>query len=253
MGYTSAAMGTSASCGVRFQIASDQALIVYFDLAVKKSGAKATHLQNQITIETHEQVRRLLRLVELEPIAGVRNLHPAYCSLLVKFDATKLRHQELEEVLRGCVERMGKVVLPEPRVVEIEVCYGGEFGPDLKDVAELHGMTIERAIELHASATYLVYFLGFVPGFAYLGDVAEELVTPRLATPRRSVSVGSVGIAGRQTGVYPVATPGGWRLLGRTPVKMFQPERVEKSLLAIGDRVQFVPISREQFARLEKA
>ena len=238
---------------MRFQIASDQALIVYFDLAVKKSGAKATHLQNQITIETHEQVRRLLRLMELEPIAGVRNLHPAYCSLLVKFDATKLRHEELEEVLRGYVERMGRLALPEPRVVEIEVCYGGEFGPDLKDVAELHGMTIERAIELHASATYLVYFLGFVPGFAYLGDVAEELVTPRLATPRRSVSVGSVGIAGRQTGVYPVATPGGWRLLGRTPVKMFQPERVEKSLLAIGDRVQFVPISREQFAKLEKA
>ncbi len=238
---------------MRFQIASDQALIVYFDLAVKKSGAKATHLQNQITIETHEQVRRLLRLMELEPIAGVRNLHPAYCSLLVKFDATKLRHEELEEILRGYVERMGRLALPEPRVVEIEVCYGGEFGPDLKDVAELHGMTIERAIELHASATYLVYFLGFVPGFAYLGDVAEELVTPRLATPRRSVSVGSVGIAGRQTGVYPVATPGGWRLLGRTPVKMFQPERVEKSLLAIGDRVQFVPISREQFARLEKA
>jgi KipI family sensor histidine kinase inhibitor len=246
-------MGTSASGRVRFQIASDQALIVYFDSLAKKSGAKAPHLQNQITIEAHEQVRRLLRLVELEPIAGVRNLHPAYCSLLVKFNATKLRHEELEEVLRGYVERMGKVSLPEPRVVEIEVCYGGEFGPDLKDVAELHGMTIERAIELHASAAYLVYFLGFVPGFAYLGDVAEELVTPRLATPRRSVPAGSVGIAGRQTGVYPVATPGGWRLLGRTPVKMFQPEKVEKSLLAIGDRVQFVPISREQFAKLEKA
>jgi KipI family sensor histidine kinase inhibitor len=243
-------MGTSASGRVRFQIASDQALIVYFDSLAKKSGAKAPHLQNQITIEAHEQVRRLLRLVELEPIAGVRNLHPAYCSLLVKFNATKLRHEELEEVLRGYVERMGKVSLPEPRVVEIEVCYGGEFGPDLKDVAELHGMTIERAIELHASATYLVYFLGFVPGFAYLGDVAEELVTPRLATPRRSVPAGSVGIAGRQTGVYPVATPGGWRLLGRTPAKMFQPERAEMSLLSIGDRVRFVPISPEQFAKL---
>jgi KipI family sensor histidine kinase inhibitor len=250
VGYTSAAMGTSASGGVRFQVASDQVLVVYFDSLAKKSGAKAPHLQNQITIEAHEQVRRLLRLVELEPIAGVRNLHPAYCSLLVKFDATKLRHEELEEVLRGYVERMGKVSLPEPRVVEIEVCYGGEFGPDLKDVAELHGMTIERAIELHASATYLVYFLGFVPGFAYLGDVAEELVTPRLATPRRSVPAGSVGIAGRQTGVYPVATPGGWRLLGRTPAKMFQPERAEMSLLSIGDRVRFVPISPEQFAKL---
>jgi KipI family sensor histidine kinase inhibitor len=260
VGYTLAAMGTSASGGVRFQVASDQTLLVYFEKQCKKGGApgpvainSTPRLQNQITIEAHEQVRKLLRLVELEPIAGVRNLHPAYCSLLVKFDAMKLPHEELEETLRGYVERMERVALPDPRLVEIPVCYGGEFGPDLKDVADLRGMTIERAIELHASATYLVCFLGFVPGFAYLGDVAEELATPRLATPRRSVPAGSVGIAGRQTGVYPVATPGGWRLLGRTPVKMFQPESTEMSLLAIGDRVRFVPISREQFAKLENA
>jgi inhibitor of KinA len=244
-------MGTSVSGGVRFQVASDQGLIIYFDTPAKKSGAKAPHLQNQITIEAHERVRRLLRLAELQPIAGVRNLHPAYCSLLVKFDAMKLRHEELEEILLGYVERMQRVALPDPRLVEIPVCYGGEHGPDLKDVAELHRMTTDRTTELHASVTYIVYFLGFVPGFAYLGDVAEDLVTPRLATPRRSVPAGSVGIAGRQTGVYPVSTPGGWRLLGRTPVKLFQPERAEMSLLAIGDRVRFVPISSEQFARLE--
>jgi len=238
---------------VRFQVASDQSLLVYFEEQRKKSGAKAPPLRNQITIEAHEQVRRLLRLVELEPIAGVRNLHPAYCSLLFKFDAMKLRHQELEEILLGYVRRMEKEVLPEPRIVEIPVCYGGEYGPDLKDVAELHGLTTEQAIEVHVSTTYLVYFLGFVPGFAYLGEVAEELVTPRLATPRRSVPVGSVGIAGSQTGVYPVATPGGWRLLGRTPVKMFEPERSKMSLLSIGDRVRFVAISREQFAKLGNA
>jgi len=246
-------MGTSARGSVLFQVASDQALIVYFEQTAKKGGAKAPHLQNQITIEAHEQVRRLLRLLELEPIVGVRNLHPAYCSLLIKFDAMKLRHVEVEEILRGYVERMERVALSEPRIVEIPVCYGGEFGPDLKDVAEQHGITAERAIELHASAAYLVYFLGFVPGFAYLGDLAEDLAMPRLATPRRSVPVGSVGIAGRQTGVYPVATPGGWRLLGRTPIKMFQPDRAEMSLLAIGDRVRFVPISREQFATLGNA
>jgi KipI family sensor histidine kinase inhibitor len=253
-------MGTSASRGVRFQVASDQALIVYFDSPVEKSGTPdraginaAPHVQNQITIEGHEQVRRLLRLAELEPIPGVRNLHPAYCSLLFKFDAVKLRHEELEEILRGYVERMEKMALPAPRLVEIPVCYGGEFGPDLKDVAELRAMTMKRAIELHASTLYIVYFLGFVPGFAYLGEVAGELVTPRLATPRRSVPAGSVGIAGRQTGVYPVATPGGWRLLGRTPVAMFRPDRAEMSLLTIGDRVRFVPISPERFVNLEHA
>jgi inhibitor of KinA len=117
----------------------------------------------------------------------------------------------------------------------------------------MHGMTPAQAIELHASATYLVYFLGFVPGFAYLGEVPEALATPRLATPRRRVPPGSVGIAGSQTGVYPFATPGGWRLLGRTPFSMFRPDRNAMSLLSIGDRVRFMPISRERFAALESA
>jgi inhibitor of KinA len=242
-------MGTSVSGGAQFRIASDQALIVYFDAPAEKNGAKASTLQ--INTESHEQVRRLLQLIELEPIRGLRNLHPAYCSLLIRFDALKLRHSELEEILRSYIERMKKVELPEPRIVEIPVCYGGEFGPDLKDVAELHGSTQGAAIELHSSRTYLVYFLGFAPGFAYLGDVPEELATPRLATPRRSVPSGSVGIAGRQTGVYPISTPGGWRLLGRTPLAMFRPEKAEMSLLRIGDRVRFVPISREKFAKLK--
>jgi KipI family sensor histidine kinase inhibitor len=242
-------METSASGGVQFRIASDQALIVYFDATTGKRGSKAT--PPQIAPGSHEQVRRLLRLIELEPIPGLRNLHPAYCSLLIKFDALKLRHSELEETLRGYIVRMKKVELPEPLVVEIPVCYGGEYGPDLKNVAELRGMTEDAAIELHSSRAYLVYFLGFAPGFAYLGDVPEDLATPRLAAPRRSVPAGSVGIAGRQTGVYPISTPGGWRLLGRTPVAMFCPEKAEMSLLRIGDRVRFVPISPEKFAKLK--
>ena len=117
----------------------------------------------------------------------------------------------------------------------------------------MHGITTERVIELHATTTYVTYFLGFAPGFAYLGQLPEALATPRLGTPRKSVPAGSVGIAGTQTGVYPISTPGGWRLLGRTPVKMFQPERAEMSLLSIGDRARFVPVSREQFAKLENA
>jgi inhibitor of KinA len=253
--YTLAAMGDSSSGGVQFQIASDQSLLVCFGPLKKKSPAKARPLQNQITMEGHEQVRRLLRLMELDPVVGVRNLHPAYCSVLIKFDGMKFGHDELEEVLRGYIGRMGSVALPEPRLVNIPVCYGGEFGPDLEEVAELHGITAAQAIELHASTHYTVYFLGFAPGFAYLGELPEALVTPRLATPRRSVSAGSVGIAGSQTGVYPISTPGGWRLLGRTRVAMFRPERAEMSLLSIGDRVRFVPISREQFrnAKLENA
>ena len=258
MGYTLAAMGDSPSRAVRFQAASDQGLIVYFRPSARDGETPdpvgmiaCPDLSNQITIAGHEQVRKLLRMIELEPVAGVRNLHPAYSSLLVKFDPLKLRHEELQDILRGFLERMEKVKLPEPRRMEIPVCYGGEFGPDLNDVAELHRLTPQRVIDLHASFTYVVYFLGFVPGFAYLGELPPELATPRLPTPRRSVPAGSVGIAGRQTGVYPISTPGGWRLLGRTPVAMFRPGKAVMSLLAIGDRVQFAPISPQEFAKLE--
>jgi inhibitor of KinA len=231
-------MDTSAGEGARFQFASDQSLLVYFG--------------REITLQANERVRRLLRLLELEPIAGIRNLHPAYCSLLVKFDALKLQHDELKAILGKYLNRLEEATLPEPRQVEIPVCYGGEYGPDLDDVAAMHGMTPAQAMELHASTSYFVYFLGFVPGFAYLGELPEALVTPRLATPRRKVPAGSVGIAGSQTGVYPFATPGGWRLLGRTPIAMFRSDRNGLSLLSIGDRVRFIPISRERFAALEK-
>jgi KipI family sensor histidine kinase inhibitor len=259
-------MDTPAGESARFQFASDQALLVYFDQPKKKDRAPdqvpdkvgaggtsfARPLQSQITLRAHERVRRLLRLLELEPVAGVRNLHPAYCSLLVKFDALKLKHDELEAILKKYLDRVEEVRLPEPRQLEIPVCYGGEYGPDLSDVAAMHGMTPAQAVKLHTSTTYLVYFLGFVPGFAYLGQLPEALVTPRLATPHKRVPAGSVGIAGNQTGVYPFATPGGWRLLGRTPMAMFRTERDGLSLLSIGDRVRFTPITAGRFATLEK-
>lgn len=223
---------------MRFHPASDQSLLVY--------------LGRRITLQAHDRVAKLLRLLQSEPIPGVRNLHPAYCSVLVKFDAVRLDHAQLESVLRQYVGRLAQVELPPARQLEIPVCYGGPFGEDLDEVAALHGMSPARVIELHTSVTYLVYFLGFVPGFAYLGELPEALATPRLAAPRKSVPPGSVGIAGNQTGVYPFATPGGWRLIGRTPFEMFRPDRSDMSALSLGDRVRFVsfPANRfEEFAR----
>jgi len=245
-------MGLSADDEVRFQFSSDQSLLVYFGQAREAGRSEDRPLQNQITLQANAKVRKLLRLLQQEAVAGVRNLHPGYCSLLVKFDALRMRHEDVEAILRQYLERLEKIELPDARLVEIPVCYGGEFGPDFTEVAALRGMTAKQVIELHASVEYLVYFLGFVPGFAYLGELPEALVTPRLAAPRRRVPAGSVGIAGNQTGVYPFATPGGWRLLGRTPAKMFQADRDELSLLSIGDRVRFVPISAERFGALEK-
>jgi len=229
----------SAGEDAQFRRASDQSLLVYFG--------------HQITLDAHERVRKLLRLFALEPLQGIRNLHPAYCSVLVKFDPLTWRHQELELILSEYLGRLESVTLPAPREVEIPVCYGGAYGPELNDVAAIRGMTPEHVIALHSSITYVVYFLGFVPGFAYLGELPPALVTSRLPTPRRTVPPGSVGIAGSQTGVYPFATPGGWRLLGRTPISMFQPERAELSLLSIGDHVRFVPITTEQFTTMERA
>jgi KipI family sensor histidine kinase inhibitor len=159
----------------------------------------------------------------------------------------------LEAILRGYLGRLNTLRLPDPRQRRIPTCYGGEFGPDLDEVAALHGMTPAQVVELHASVTYVVYFLGFVPGFAYLGELPEALATPRLTSPRRSTPPGSVGIAGNQTGVYPFATPGGWRLIGRTPIAMFRPDRNNMSFLSIGDRVRFTPISKARFTALENA
>lgn len=232
-------MPAKKSGGARFKPASDQSLLIYFS--------------DKITIKANDQIRKLLHLLEVEPIPGVRNLHPAYCSLLVKFDVLKWGHEKLEKELGKFLARLDKIKLADSQEVEIPVCYGGEFGPDLDEVAVLHKITSEQVIKLHSSASYLVYFLGFTPGFAYLGELSDELVTPRLPTPRKKVPPGSVGIAGNQTGVYPFETPGGWRLLGRTPVSMFRTDRDGLSLLSIGDRVRFVPISRERFAELSRA
>jgi inhibitor of KinA len=232
-------MQTAQTGGVQFQPASDQSLLIYFG--------------QQITPDAHQRVRKLLRLLEQKPIAGVHNLNPAYFSILVTFDALLLNQADVEEILRGYIHRLDALRIAKGRELKIPTCYGGEFGPDLNDVASLHGLTPAQAIELHASVTYVVYFLGFVPGFAYLGELPEALATPRLASPRRNTPPGSVGIAGNQTGVYPFATPGGWRLIGRTPTAMFRPDRKAMSLLAIGDRVRFTPISAARFAVLERA
>jgi len=231
-------MFPSVAAGARFQPASDQSLIVYFG--------------ERITLQAHQEVVQLVRLLQSEPVSGIRNLHPAYCSLLVKFDPLQLRHGDVEATLRTYLDRVERIPISEPHLIEIPVCYGGEYGPDLAEVCALQGLTQTQTIDLHTSVDYVVYFLGFVPGFAYLGQLPDALVTPRLPVPRRTVPPGSVGIAGSQTGVYPFATPGGWRLLGRTPMKMFRPDETALSRLTIGDRVRFVPISPEQFLALEQ-
>lgn len=186
-------------------------------------------------------VERMVRLLEAEPLDGIVNLHPAYDSVLVVFDAVRCDHTRMASELSIRLSFLDTVDLPPPKRVIVPVRYGGEDGPDLEDVAALHGLTVKQVIDLHASAAYRVAFLGFAPGFAYLAGLPEELATPRLDSPRPRVPAGSVAIAGNQTAVYPSATPGGWRLIGRTPLEMFRLGRDPVCLLAIGDEVRFVP------------
>jgi len=229
-------MRKSADNDAQFREASDQSLLVSFGETIEP--------------ELHANVVKLLRLLQAEPIEGIRNLHPAYSSLLIKFDPLQVDHAEVRTRVISYLARLGEAPLAAPREIEIPVCYGGEFGPDLDDVAAMHGITSEQAVELHCSARYIVYFFGFAPGFGYLGGLPSALATPRLETPRAKVPPGSVGIGGKQTGVYPLETPGGWRLIGRTPLTMFRrDESVERmNLLQIGDQVRFRPIAKEQFA-----
>src|SRR5262249_19581392 len=162
------------------------------------------------------------------------DVSPAYASILLRFDPRRADHAALGARVESLAGDLDDAPLPEPRVVEIPVRYGGEDGPDLGDGARFGGMTPEEGVALRAGAVYDVYFLGFRPGFAYLGAVPDRIACPRLDAPRRAVPAGSVGIAGRQTGVYPSCTPGGWRLIGRTPASMFDPARTPMSLLSLG-------------------
>ena len=211
------------------------------------------YLGEEIGAVAHARVVRLLRLLQREPIKWLRNIQPAYCSVLITFDAAAVDHAEVQETISRLEKRAKITPAAKPRLVEVPVCYGGEFGPDMEDVAQQRGLTAEKVVELHIARTYHAYFLGFAPGFAYLGDVAEEIATPRLETPRKEVAAGSGGIAGQQTAIYPFATPGGWRLIGRTPLEIFRKDREPMGLISIGDQVKFRPITRAEFLAARRA
>lgn len=216
--------------------ASDSSLLVEFG--------------NVISPELHARVLALFHALLAEHDPRIRNLHPGYASLLIDFDVMQLSHQELSAHVRELIHAAPASRNASARTVEIPVCYDAEFGPDLADVAAHNEISVEDVISLHTSATYFVYFLGFSPGFAYLGGLPEKLRTPRLATPRTRVSAGSVGIAGEQTGVYPVDSPGGWRLIGRTPQRMFDASASLPTRLQPGDLVRFTAIDRASFDKM---
>lgn len=180
-------------------------------------------------------------------VPGVRDVVPTYRSVTVYFDPLRTDLQKLSPAIERLGASAGAAQLPQRPPIHIPVCYGGDYGPDLARVAAFAGLSEEAVIDVHASATYRVMMLGFTPGFAYMGVVDSRIAAPRLERPRQRVPPGSVGIAKEQTGIYPSETPGGWQLIGRTPLKPFDLARADPFLLRSGDEVRFVPIGLEEF------
>ncbi len=203
--------------------------------------------------ETNAVVRAMVRTLQQTETKGIVEIIPSYHSLLIIYDPVFIQPCELKSTVVELEARLDKTAVEPGRVVEIPVCYGGEFGPDIQDIGGSYALCLSDIVRLHSEPEYLIYMVGFTPGFPFLGGLHKKLFTPRLKTPRLVVPQGSVGIANDQTGMYPVASPGGWRIIGRTPLKLFAPRRKNPFLYRAGDKIRFVPISKEEFAdRKEK-
>ena len=203
-----------------------------------------------ITPEHHAQVMSLLhRLMDLAH-PHIRNLHPAYASILIDFDPLYVTYEQMRNILGPLLAPVVRGEPKPPKLVEIPVCYDATFALDLDPVCKHTGLSPEQIIAAHSTGKYFVYFLGFTPGFGYLGPLASELHVPRHSSPRKKVAAGSVGLAGMQTAVYPIDSPGGWQIIGRTPLRMFNPANEQPSLLQPGDDVRFRVISREEFVAI---
>lgn len=205
---------------------------------------------DEISPAINAQVRALSVLLEQSPIQGVTEWVPTYRSLMIHYNPSVILYDPLVTRLQQMLDDMDSVQLPPSLVLEIPVLYGGEAGPDLDFVAQNSGKTAEEVVKIHSSTEYLIYMLGFTPGFTYLGGLDPSLTTPRLANPRVKIPAGSVGIAGAQTGVYPIDSPGGWQLIGLTPVRMYDPNRAVPILPKAGQYIQFYPINQQEFDRI---
>jgi len=223
-------------------------------LRIVDAGDRAMYvvLGDAISPEINDRVVALATRLAEEGLDGVIELIPAYTNLLVLYDPRRLPGRELEERIRREVAALGESPEPERRDVEVPVCYGGSYGPDLSEVARMLDLTTDRVVELHSSAAYRVYCLGFTPGFPYMGGLPEGLAVPRLDEPKTRIPRGSGGIGGSQTGIYSVDSPGGWRVIGRTPLELFKPHASPPALFHAGDSVRFRPVSEQEFERLRR-
>jgi len=218
---------------VKFLLAGDAAVSVEFG--------------NEISTEINTRIRAFNIALEQSRIPGIVETLPTYRALMVHYDPERILYGPLIGQLSALIGDLDQITIPPSDVLEIPVLYGGAGGPDLGFVAQHNGKTPEEVVRIHTSTEYLIYMLGFTPGFTYLGGMSDEIATPRLQTPRVKIPAGSVGIAGSQTGIYPIDSPGGWQLIGLTPVRMYDPDREEPILPKAGQFIKFYSITQQEF------
>lgn len=224
---------------VRFLFSGDSALVIEFG--------------NEISVDINKKIRKMMDDIKKENIDGIVELVPTYCSLLINYDVLKIDYSTLVEKLKTFLNNnLETAEGEEVTLVEIPTLYNDEVGPDLSYVAEHNKLSKEEVIKIHTGTDYLVYMLGFMPGFTYLGGMSEKIATPRLESPRLQIYPGSVGIAGKQTGMYPSMSPGGWRIIGRTPLKLYNPDSDTPVYISSGDYVRYVSISEEEYNEILK-
>lgn len=223
---------------IRILTAGDSSLLVEFG--------------KEIHPEINRRISAIVQLMKEQHIEGVVDVIPAFASLLINYDPRVITYEEIEERIQNLLKLDAKAENSVKRIYEIPVCYGGEFGPDLGNIAKNAGLSEEEVVKIHSSRDYLIYMLGFLPGFCYLGGLDERIFTPRLSNPRIKIDAGSVGIGGSQTGIYPLDSPGGWQLMGKTPVKTYDPDREVPILVEAGEYIRFVPIDEEEYYRIKE-
>jgi inhibitor of KinA len=223
-------------------------------LKIQPLGDTGLHIdfQEKVSKELNQKIRSFCKAIEDEHVEGIVELVPAYTSLTLYYLPHQLVYQQIKKKVLTIYEKNVVTENVRSNIISIPTLYGGNVGEDLSRVASLNQIDEEEVIHLHSGTDYLVYMMGFLPGFPYLGGLSSKLFTPRLDNPRSHVPAGSVGVAGEQTGIYPLESPGGWNIIGRTPIKLFDPGKGNSFLFEPGDYIRFVPINEQEYEEIEQ-